>query len=1004
VRAAVEPFLPQSSVYVIHQDRRGFLWFGTREGLGRWDGAEMRSWKSMPFTPNALEGSIVRRLVEDRTGNLWFTTQAADRRPMRIAQLVGPEHETVRTYAFAHAVPFLDRDGDAWVADRDSLWRFDGSRFSAVTPRFHRSDPVAAFMDSDGTIFVTGEGSGGIERYASDSTRVVIEDPEPNWNDPDVLHIAGFFEDERGTLWVPGRGLRRLDSTRTRLMKADNVPSALDTVGTTQIVQDPDGWLWLGTLDGVYRFDPALTHFERYPLRLPGNVATQNWVRAIARDRSGAIWAGTAWGLHRYDPADDVFGVLAHDPTNPNTIGSGIVLSLFEDATGSLWVGTLAGGLNRIDRRTSNVQRFRHRPGDPNSLANDFVWSLADAGNGRIWAGLGSGLALIDPNGTPAVRHIDLGPPTPGWPASVTSLRVDRDGGLWIGGGARLLYRAASGNLRRYDLPVAAEIHAILLDGAALWLGTTAGLVHLDPQTGTTRVFRHNPTDPKSLADDVVISLFRDRAGTIWAGTNRGLNRLESDSVFTLFDARAGFPSSVIYTIQQDDDGRLWLATNRGLVRFDPSVAGGGVRVYDAASGVGNVEFNRNAGLRGRDGTLYFGGDRGVTYFHPSTLRDNTYRPPVLITAMHLSTREGTRTSGYVGNDTVLVAPDDYTVTFELAALSFTQPQRNRYAYRLEGFDAQWAQAGTNRVVSYTNLPPGRYVFRARASNEDGTWNVDGVSVPVIVQPWLWETLWFRVLASLAVIAAAATIAAYAQRNRSRRQLETLRHQRALDDERARISRDMHDEVGASLTEIAILSELAVRRDDERTQRSELDKIAGRSRRMLDAIGEIIWALDPGHDQSDHLASYLREFAAGYLESAGLRAELSFATTDSASTLTSEFRRNVFLILKEALANVAKHAHANTVRVELVQHDDHLELTISDDGVGIDDQVGGTIGSAFGERTADSIDTAADARHHGLTNMRQRASAVGASLSVEALPGGGTRVHLDAPLPAGAVK
>jgi signal transduction histidine kinase len=259
------------------------------------------------------------------------------------------------------------------------------------------------------------------------------------------------------------------------------------------------------------------------------------------------------------------------------------------------------------------------------------------------------------------------------------------------------------------------------------------------------------------------------------------------------------------------------------------------------------------------------------------------------------------------------------------------------------------------------------------------------------------------VLASFAVIATAATIAAYAQRNRSRRQLETLRHQRALDDERARISRDMHDEVGASLTEIAILSELAVRRDDQRTQRNELDKIAGRSRRMLDAIGEIIWALDPGHDRSDHLASYLREFSAGYLESAGLRAELSFATTDSASTLTSEFRRNVFLILKEALANVAKHAHANTVRVELVQHDDHLLLTVSDDGVGIGDKVDGSIGAAVDERTADSIDTTVDARHHGLTNMRQRASALGAALSIEALPGGGTRVHLDAPLPAGAV-
>lgn len=992
VRAPVEPLLPQSSVYVIHQDRHGFLWFGTREGLGRWDGAEMRSWKATPFAPNALPGNVVRRLVEDHEGNLWVATQPTDRLPLRIARLAGPDHEVVHNYPFDDAFPFLDREGGAWVVDGDSLWRFDGDRFEGVRPRLTSMRPVAAFMDSQGTIFVSGQGS-GVERYPADSRPVLLEDPEPYVRDPEMAHIGGFFEDDRGTVWILGRGLRRFDSSRTGLVRPEEVPAALESAGTVGMIQDPDGWLWLATLDGVYRFDPALAHFERYSLQLPGDIPTQNWALSIERDRSGAIWAGTVWGLHRFDPADDVFGFLAHDPSDPNTLGSGIVLSLFEDASGSLWVGTLGGGLNRIDRQSGEVRRFRHRADDPNSLPNDWVWSLADAGRGRVWAGLGSGLALVDPTADPAVRPIDLGSLSdPELPGTYSLHLSDSDGGLWMGG-ARLLHRSATGLVRRVDLPVSADVNAILLDEAGLWVATMAGLVRLELQSGDARVFRHEPADPRSLSDDIVISLLRDRAGTLWVGTNKGLDRLEPDSTFTHFQPRVGSPSSVIYAIQEDDDARLWLATNRGLVRFDPASPSEAGRVYDAGTGVGNVEFNRNASLRGRDGTLYFGGDRGVTFFRPSSLQDNPYQPPVRITALHRSTREGTRTIRHVGEDSVLLAPDDYTVTFELAALSFTQPHRNRYAYRLEGFDAQWVQAGTNRMASYTNLPPGRYVFRARASNEDGLWSEEGVSVPVIVQPWFWETWWFRLLALCAVVAAVATAAGVAQRNRHRRQLETLQRQRALENERARISRDMHDEVGASLTEIAILSELAGRRDGGRAGiRSEIEKIAGRSRQTLDALGEIIWALDPDHDRSDHLASYLREFTAGYLESAGLRADLAFETTDAASTLTSEFRRNVFLVLKEALANVAKHAEAAEVRVAFIQTVDQLTLTVVDDGVGFD--------PAAAEPGCSSSE-ANGARRHGLTNIHRRAWALGGALTVESRRGSGTRVCLVAPLPSG---
>jgi signal transduction histidine kinase/ligand-binding sensor domain-containing protein len=982
-RAAVEPFLPQSSVYVIHQDRRGFLWFGTREGIGRWDGAEMREWKAVPFAGGSLEGNLVRLVVEDSAGNLWVASQPTDRQPFRVARIVAPDHERIVPYPFEPATPFVDRDGVPWIADADSLWRFDGSDFEATMPRITRAPPLGAFMASDGTIWLSAE-SGVIERYAPDGSVDVIRDAEPGSINRDAPTIGGFFEDDRGTVWLMGPGLRRLDSTRTRIVSPAALPAPLDTIGATRMLQDPDGWLWLSTLDGVYRFDPALTHFERYSLSLPGDIATQNWVLGLARDRSGAVWAGTVWGLHRYDPSADVFGFLEHDPTDPNTIGSGLVLSLHEDADGSLWVGTLGGGLNRVDRATGDVRRYRERPGQPDDLGHDWVWCLADAGDGRVWAGLGDGLALVDPTARRPVRAIDVGTTTVEQAQGVLAMHATPEGGLWYGYGPGIHYRAPDGQRFRYDLRKPAEVSVILPDGDRLWIGTAEGLVLFDPASGSLRVFQHDPADPGSLVDDVVISLFRDRSGRLWIGTSNGLDRFEPDSTFTHFGEADGFPSSVIHSMLEDDDGRLWLATNRGLVRFEPDApTARRVRVYDFTTGVGNVEFNRNAALRGRDGTLYFGGDRGVTFFHPSSLRDNTYRPPVVITALHRSTREGTRTTRHVGDGPVVLAPDDYTVTFEVAALAFTQPEANRYEFRLEGFDAQWVRAGTNRLASYTNLPPGDYVFRARASNEDGFWNLEGISVPVVVEPWFWETWWFRGLAVLGTLSAVVLGTSYIQRNRLQVQLEQLRHERALEDERARISRDMHDEVGASLTEIAILSELAVHRGAANGSKHELNRIAARSRRMLDAIGEIIWALNPEHDHPEHLAAYLREYAAEYLESTGLRASLSFEVSDTDARLTSEFRRNVFLVMKEALTNVARHADAESVAVSLALGEGRIALTVRDDGTGF-------INSPHGSG------------HNGLSNMSRRASSLDGMLTVGSDPGRGTCVTLEAPLPAAA--
>ncbi len=713
-----------------------------------------------------------------------------------------------------------------------------------------------------------------------------------------------------------------------------------------------------------------------------------NFVLALTRDRSGTIWAGTPWGLHRYDPAADVFGFLGHDPSRQNSLSSGVVMALYEASSGELLVGSLGGGLNIIDRRSGAVRRLRHSEGNHQSLPHDWVWNITAAPNNRVWVGLANGVALIDPVRGQVVQHVALPSPLPTWTASVMGLMADSSGGLWIGAGGRIWYRSASGSLRAVELPQPAEIQQFLEDNGRIWVATSAGLVLLDPGSGRTRAFRHDPANPASLDNDVVLSLYRDGGGTLWVGTNGGLNHLEADSSFTHFGEAEGFPSSVIYAMLGDEDGQLWLSSNRGLIRFDPRAPKENrVRVF-AGGSMGNVEFNRHAALRGRDGTLYFGGDRGVTYFHPASLKDNPYRPPIVITALRRSNQGGEEVDRFVDDRApIRLNRDDHTVTFELAALSFTDPTRNQFAYRLAGFRDDWVQAGTNHHIAFTNLPPGHYRFEARASNEDGAWNEAGLSVPVVVPPWFWETWWFRVLAAAGVVALVSAGTGLVVQNRHRWQLEAERRRHALERERARISRDVHDEVGASLTEIALLSERTLREQGGGNGGAEpLRRIGRRSRETLSSIGEIIWAMNPDHDRLDRLAAYLREYSSAYLESTGLEARLQFDTAHPPLPVSAEVRRQVFLVLKEALANAATHAGASSVEVTLAVMDHRMRLTVQDDGAGFDPH-----GSEVGRPG-----------HHGLGNMRRRALDLGGTLQVESAPGDGTAILLEVPVPAEA--
>jgi len=454
----------------------------------------------------------------------------------------------------------------------------------------------------------------------------------------------------------------------------------------------------------------------------------------------------------------------------------------------------------------------------------------------------------------------------------------------------------------------------------------------------------------------------------LWLGTGSGLSRFDpSTESFRHYSERDGLPGSVVYGIAEDAEGRLWLGTNRGLSRLDPAAPQKGFRNFGAADGVGNTEFNRHAAFRSDDGTLYFGGLDGLTFFQPAAITENLEVPPLALTRIETASRVGPRRHNPRGLDRLSLSYRDYSIEVEFSALSFTNPAQNRYAYRLEGFDADWVDAGTRRFARYTDLPPGNYVFQVRGSNNDGVWNETGVSLPLAIAPPFWQTWPFRGALLLAV--AAGVWAVYRARLRRLLEIERLR---------LRIAGDLHDDMSSNLVGIALLGERLHHSDGVGpAERRQLTRISETARRMVQDLRDIVWLVDPARDHFEDLLLKMRDLAATMLPGVGweVRADGPQVT----GRMGLPFRRQLYLVYKELLHNIARHADASRVCIELLQQArGRLILRVTDDGSGFDPA----------DRSVGL----------GLRSMRNRVEALGGALEVTSAPGRGTRVDVVIPI------
>jgi signal transduction histidine kinase/ligand-binding sensor domain-containing protein len=965
----VENGLPDNSITAIEQTQDGYIWVGTRSGLARFDGVKFNLF-DVNSTPE-LQSSYIATLFRAADGTLW----------------IGHEHGEVTCYRDGkfRAVPVQsswtggkireigeDKAGDIWLMNESG--ELARVRDGFTIPALPGGVTHLISMARDRT------GGFWIQRDSEVSTLIDDRLSRLNFGDaPPSPYIQGIGVSRGGGLWVTSES--RLRKWNDNKWTEDLGPAPWEWSPAHTMIETRSKTLAVATANqGLYLVFPGsgFLQFSRT------NGLSTDWVTSLCEDREGNLWVGTGNGLC---VLRQVNVSLLSPPDQWQ--GRGVLSVTDRKSDGSMWIGTEGAGLYSF--RDGNWTNFSDNAG-----LHRYIWSLNIDRDDRIWAGTWGGGIFVKNgnyfNHPPELQDLTfpvtalLNASRGGWYAGTES------GLLWYNGG-EVTWLARKPELNSPDVRAVREA----ADGT-IWFGMSGGgLASL--KDGKLRQFRRQD----GLSSDFVQCLHLESNGTLWIGTfGGGLNRLKNGRFAVLNKRNQKLPNDIVCDIEEDGLGYFWISTHAGIVRVSQDeldrCADGETNelnclTYGLNDGLPTLECSggfQPAGCRTEDGRLWFPTVKGLVGVDPGNVKINRLPPPVVIEEMRVDDRAVTNLSNEVGQ--LRIAPGRRRFEFDYTALSFVAPQKVRFRYRLEGLEPNWVEAGARRVADFSYIPPGNYVFHVIACNNDGIWNDTGSQIAFTVLPYFWQTWWFRVLVGAIMVCGGGAIVWLDARRRMHRKLERLERQQALERERTRIAKDIHDDLGASLTRISLLSQSARRELDRPPEAAaQLDRIYGTARELTRAMDEIVWAVNPRHDTLDSLASYLGKFAQDYLRSANIRCRLKVPDELPAWPVTAEIRHSLFLAFKEALHNVVKHAGASEVRVTLTLGDSAFTLTVEDDGCGFSPDSAGRDMSSDPDRIESG---------YGLTNMQRRVTEIGGRYEIQSAPGAGTRIKLDVPAKA----
>ena len=982
----IENGLSQSSVYCMMQDSKGFLWFGTRDGLNRYDGYEFKVFRTDPENENSLSNNWIWDIFEDKERNIWVATWYGltkyDPQNNSFTRFLPDSTNSHSISGNRPASICQDKNGFIWIATwGGGLNRYDpeSNLFTAFLhdPENKNSIPGnfvrKLLYDSKGRLWIgtwQGIALGIFHPDGSISFHRFVHEKN-NTKSISCNQTMAILEDHSGQIWIATRdgGLNLFsesDSTFIHYKHNDLYPNSLSSNEVSTLYEDSKHRLWVGTFsNGLNLFDRKKGTFIRITEDPddPGSLLNNN-VYSILEDNSGLLWIG-AGGLNIFNPAEKEFGMHKHDKKNKNSLSNNNVSGFYEDGSGKIWISTYGGGLNCFDPENNQFTVYKHDPSNPNSIRSNVINTISGNGNGTIWIATNEGLDTFDPK-IKRFRHTGFIPGLTNQAGLryINFLSFSSKNTLWMA--------TENIGLVHYDLTTRTAIcfntygkgnrhfraNALLSlfhgSNNNLWIGTWGtGICAMDLKTMHFKEYLVSDKDSALLEGNIIHVIYETKKDTdqiIWAGTNNGVLCLDPKrNKLEFITTKEGLPSNIIFGILCDNAGNMWFSSNKGLSMYDPKTHN--IRNFDVSDGLQSNEFSDHVSLKLKDGRLLFGGMNGFNLFNPSRLRECTFQPPIVLTSFKIFNKEQLVNKDLQSTKKIELTHNQNFFSFEFASLDYANPSKIKYMYRMKGVDKNWINSGNRRYVSYTNVTPGNYVFQVRGTNRDGIFSKNALSVRIVILPPWWQTWWFRSLVVIAVI-----LLFYA--------LHRLRVQKllAIEKLRIRIASDLHDDVGSALTRISITSEQIQTLNDHNRIQNLSKNIGTMSRDIISTMSDIVWSIDSRNDNLSELLDRMQDHAYKNLVMNEIKVSLKTSGMDKSKKIKIDHRQNIFYIFKETINNIVKHSNATEVKIILKNEGKEFFMEIADNGTGF---------------SAEKFK-----KGNGLRNMQMRAKRMNAKLDI----------------------
>jgi ligand-binding sensor domain-containing protein/signal transduction histidine kinase len=979
--------------YYMLQDSEGYLWFGTMYGLVRYDGINYKTFTYDPENPESISFDDVISLFEDSKGNLWIGTWGGGLNMLDTSRksfkrfVYDPSVENGITDNIIWAVT-EDTDGNIWLGTEaaglnkyiPTLNKFTHYEIGSTKTDLPNKAVRSLLVDSKGTIWAGGWF--GLSKYSHLQDKFETTSISDKSN-KSPFGVNSIYQNTSNTLLLgTNKGLFTFDKNKNKY----NLIESLPEVGIQSITVDHLGKFWLGSVNGLIKYDQNGKTYSFYTSSNDPNSISGNFIKNVFQDRSGVLWVNSYnSGISKLINRKSNFALVQHNEENLNTLSTNNIISLAEDKDGSIWIGTF-NGLNRFD---AVVERITH-----SKLEGKPINALAVDDNNVLW--ISSRDELLKYNyGKDKVSQIKNKSLTKKLKNKIiNNLVFDAKGNLWIGTYSSGLFLFNGDEVEHFSLlnensksKATDYILSIYEDDKdQIWVGTYGGLHLFNPEEESFTSYVQELNNPNSLSNNYVYSINQDSNGKLWVGTARGLNLFDPQSKsFNAIYEQDGLPNDVICGIVEGKKNDLWISTINGISRFNSQQ--NTFQNFEKEDGLQSNLFSQGVYLKGTDGKIYFGGRKGLNVFNPVDVKINNFNSPVKISSVDLIQSDGQLQNIAFDKDQLKLEYYQNSLQVNVLSFDYSNPDRINYKYKLSGYEENWIGLGSDNKIILQNLPSGNYSLLVKGTNGDGVWSTQQASLSILIATPFWQTAWFYLIIAIALIIISIIVHRVIVKSKVKRAVKIEKiHEEEAEKVRRKTAIDFHDELGHRLTRISLLTELIKRNIGNAFSEitTLLNQISDNSAQLYNGTKDFIWAIDPQQETLYELMLRLKDFGDDLYGRTDIKFEVNGLDEKlQAATLDVDWKRHLALIFKEGMNNSLKHSNSEKVQLDSHLEGDEIEIVLTDNGKG------------FAEDP--------QSRGNGLKNMRDRAEKLASSIFIDSNPGEGTKISFKGKFPVKSV-